>query len=48
MIEVIIKKSTNPQKKYDAMIKNNNDVKTVRFGDSKYSDYTIHKDDKRK
>ena len=39
MKEVILKKSTNPQKKYDAFINN----KTVSFGSSPYEDYTIHK-----
>ena len=44
MINVIIKKSTNPNKKYDAFI---NDKK-ISFGASGYSDYTKHKDPERK
>ena len=35
-------------KKYDAMIKNGDNVKTISFGGSGYEDYTIHRDDKRK
>ena len=44
MINVIIKKSTNPNKKYDAFI---NDKK-ISFCASGYSDYTKHKDPERK
>ena len=44
-MEIIIKKSRNPKKKYDAVF---NGEKTVSFGAAGYSDYTIHKDDKRK
>ena len=44
MKEAILKKSTNPHKKYDAFINN----KKVSFGSSPYEDYTIHKDDKRR
>ena len=42
--EVILKKSSNPQKKYDAIFNN----KTVSFGSAPYEDYTIHRDDKRR
>ena len=45
MTEVIIKKSKNPEKKYDAII---NGKKTVSFGSAPYEDYTTHKDDKRR
>ena len=45
MTEVIIKKSTNPKKKYDAII---NGSKKVSFGASGYSDFTKHKDEERK
>ena len=45
MVEVIIKKSTNPKKKYDAII---NGSKKVSFGASGYSDFTKHKDEERK
>ena len=44
-MEIIIKKSRNPKKKYDAVF---NGEKTLSFGAAGYSDYTIHKDDKRK
>ena len=45
MTEVIIKKSKNPKKKYDAIL---NGKKTVSFGSSQYSDFTKHKDEDRK
>jgi hypothetical protein len=38
---VIIKKSSDPEKKYEAVI---DGKKTVKFGAKGYSDYTIHKD----
>ena len=41
---VIIQPSRLKTKKYDAII---NGTKTVSFGDAKYEDYTIHKDDVR-
>ena len=44
-INIIIKKSSKPDKKYDAVI---DDKKTISFGHSGASDYTIHKDDERK
>ena len=44
-MKVIIKKSINPDKKYDAIFDDN---KTLSFGANGYSDYTIHKDDIRK
>ena len=44
-MEVIIKKSTKPDKKFDAVI---NGKKTVSFGQKNASDYTLHKDDDRK
>jgi len=37
-------KSHNPKKKYMVIVNG----KTIHFGDSRYDDYTIHKDDKRK
>ena len=45
MTEVIIQKSKNPKKKYDAVI---DDKKTVSFGATGYSDFTKHKDEERK
>ncbi len=43
--EVILKKSSNPRKKYDAVI---DGKKTVSFGATGYSDFTKHKDEERK
>ena len=45
MIDIVIQKSSNPKKKYDAIF---NGVKTIQFGASGYEDYTIHKDAKRR
>ena len=44
MQEIILRKSKNPEKKYDAIV----DGKTVSFGDAKYQDYSLHKDDERR
>ena len=44
-INIIVKKSTKPDKKYEAII---NDKKTIHFGQKGASDYTIHNDDERK
>ena len=44
-MEVIIKRSNKPDKKFDAVIDNK---KTVSFGAKGMSDYTIHKDPERK
>ena len=44
-MEVIIKKSHRPDKKYDAII---DGKKTVSFGAKGYSDFTQHKDAERK
>ena len=45
MIDVVIQKTHNPKKKYDAIFNSN---KTISFGASGYEDYTTHKDDKRR
>ena len=45
MTEVIIKKSSKPDKKYDAVI---NGKKTVSFGQAGASDFTLHRDEERK
>ena len=45
MTEIVISKSNNKNKKYDARIDGR---KTISFGASGMSDYTIHKDDERK
>ena len=42
---IIISKSTNPKKKYEAIIDNN---KKISFGQAGASDFTLHKDEKRK
>lgn len=47
--KVIIKKSTNPKKKYMAVFyENNKKIKTTHFGAAGMSDYTKHKDPARK
>ena len=43
-MEVIITKSANKSKKFDALV----DGKKISFGAVGYSDYTIHKDPERK
>ena len=43
-MEVVISKSTNKNKKLDAIV----DGKKISFGAVGYSDYTIHKDPERK
>ena len=45
VIEVIIKQSDKPDKKYMAIIDNR---KTIHFGARNNSDYTTHHDDERK
>ena len=49
-MEVIIKKSTNPEKKYMAVFYDDSKkkVKTTHFGAAGMSDYTKHKDPERK
>ena len=44
MNNIVIQNSNIPNKKFTAIINN----KKINFGDSRYSDYTHHKDDKRK
>ena len=44
-MEVVITKSENYPKKFDALINGKN---TVSFGDSNYSDFTKHKNTDRK
>ena len=45
MTEIIISKSKNKDKKYDARI---DGKKTVSFGAAGYSDYSVHKNPERK
>jgi hypothetical protein len=49
-MKVIIKKSTNPEKKYMAIFYDDSKkkVKTTHFGAAGMSDYTKHKDPERK
>tara|TARA_B100001287_G_scaffold270552_1_gene269475 strand:- start:1031 stop:1321 length:291 start_codon:yes stop_codon:yes gene_type:complete len=49
-MKVVIKKSTNPKKKYMAIFTDDKGkrVKTTHFGAAGMSDYTKHKDKKRK
>lgn len=44
MQEIILQKSSNKDKKFDAFVEG----KKVSFGDSKFQDYTQHKDDERR
>ena len=44
-MNIIIKKSSAPDKKYTAVIDNK---KSIHFGAKNYSDFTIHKDPERK
>jgi hypothetical protein len=47
--KVVIKKSTNPKKKYMAVFyENDKKIKTTHFGCTGMSDYTKHKDKARK
>ena len=47
--KVVIKKSTNPKKKYMAIFyENDKKIKTTHFGCAGMSDYTKHKDKSRK
>tara|TARA_R110000787_G_scaffold77519_1_gene170291 strand:+ start:141 stop:494 length:354 start_codon:yes stop_codon:yes gene_type:complete len=48
MVSVKITKSTNPKKKYMAVFDNYGKKKTTHFGAAGMSDYTKHKDNKRK
>ena len=50
IMKVVIKKSTNPKKKYMAIFydENNKKIKTTHFGAAGMSDYTKHKDQERK
>jgi hypothetical protein len=49
-MKVVIKKSTNKDKKYSAIFYDDNDkkIKTTNFGASGYTDYTLSKDEKKK
>jgi hypothetical protein len=45
MINIVIQKSHNNKKKYDAII---NGTRSIAFGAAGYEDYTIHQDSQRK
>jgi hypothetical protein len=45
VVNIIIRKSDKPDKKYDAII---DDKKTISFGQKNASDFTLHKDPVRK
>ena len=47
-MNIIIKKSSAPDKKYTAVIDNGKTSKSIHFGAKNYSDFTIHKDPLRK
>lgn len=48
-MKVVIKKSTQPKKKYMAVFTDNGKkVKTTHFGSAGMSDFTKHKDEERK
>ena len=47
-MEVTITKSKKKDKKFDANIKTKDSEKNISFGASGYSDFTKHKDEKRK
>ena len=44
-MDIVISKSTNKSKKYDAVI---DDKKKISFGEKGANDYTKHKDEERK
>ena len=44
-MDIVIKKSQNPNKKFDAIV---NGTKKVSFGAKGYQDYTMHHDPERK
>ena len=50
MVSVKIEKSTAKNKKFRAVFydDNNKKIKTLNFGDSRFSDYTMHKDKTRR
>ena len=47
-MNITITKPSNPNKKYKAIVEDGDKTKTIHFGASGYSDYTIHKDPSRK
>ena len=49
-MNIVITPSDKTFKKFTALINDtkNNNKKTIHFGDNRYQDFTLHKDDKRK
>lgn len=48
MILAKIRRSNRNYKKYEVIVTNGKKTKTIRFGDRRYQDYTIHKNPIRK
>lgn len=49
IVYISLQKSKAKNKKYAALIKySDKSKKTINFGDNRYEDYTIHKDQERK
>jgi len=48
-LDIVIQPSNRKYKKWKATIKSKDGVnKVIHYGDNRYEDYTMHKDDKRK
>jgi hypothetical protein len=45
---ILLSKSTNKEKKFMVLINDENTRRTIHFGSSDHSDYTLHKDPDRK
>lgn len=45
---VVSKKYESDNKKYDAIVDDGKNIKVVSFGDNRFEDFTIHKDEERK
>jgi hypothetical protein len=49
IVYISLQKATAKNKKYKALIKySDKSKKTVNFGDNRYEDFTMHKDEERK
>lgn len=48
MVKITIQPSTRKNKKFHAILDTGETIKNIHFGDSRYEDYTIHKDKQRK
>jgi len=47
-MKLVIERSKNKNKKYVAIFSTDEKLKKIHFGDSRYEDYTIHHDKKRR